>query len=372
VTDAPLLESIYEAGAVPELWPDVLERITQRAGAWGAGLLVVDPGQRTAFTATRNYRPLLERFAVGSEGYDNQRPKRALATGHAGFLHDLEVCTQQELDADPIYRDFLYPHGVGWTAGTVVPTPSGDVLVFDFTHSTMHGPFDREAMLTLDAFRPHLIRAALLSHRLGLRAAHAATEAMQLIGLPAAMLDRSGRTLSCNLALEALSPRVTFGLFDRMAFANAGSNRLLQDAIGQSEATIDASVKSIAIPATEAGAALIAHLVPIRRAARDIFSKASLLLIVTPVSQPQAPLTEVLTGLFDLTPAEVRIARAIAAGDRIEDIAARSNLSRETIRTQLKAVLAKTGTARQIDLALLLTGMAPVAARAIVDASRGK
>lgn len=372
VIDVSLLASIYEAGAIPELWPQVLELIAKWVGASGAGLLLFDPSQHMAFTATDSYRPAFEAFAAGHEGYDNKRPARALASGHVGFLHDLEVFTQDELDADPVYRDFIYPYGVKWTAGTVVPTPSGDFLVFDFAHRPIDGPFDRQTMLLLDAFRPHLIRAGLLSHRLGLRAARGATEAMQMIGLPAAMLDRFGRTLSCNSALEALSPRVSFGLQERMVFNNPGANQLLQEAIVRNSAAEGATVRSIPIPATEAGVALIAHLIPIQRSAHDIFSKGSVLMIVTPVSQPQAPLTEVLTGLFDLTPAEVRIARAIGAGDRVDDIAARGNLSVETVRTQLKSVLLKTGTARQIDLALLLTGMAPVAAQAIVRASQEK
>lgn len=361
-----MLDAIYEAGAVPELWPGVLERVAQRAGASGAGLLVFDPSQRMAFTATDSYRPVFDDFVAGAAGYDNKRPRRALASGHAGFLHDLEVFTQNELDTDPVYRDFLYPHDVRWTAGTVVPIPSGDFLVFDFAHRAEDGPFDRHTMDLLDGFRPHLIRAGLLSHRLGLRSARAATEAMNMIGLPAAMLDRLGRTLSCNAALEALSPRLSFGQFDRIGFANAGSNRLLQEALERHDHPVGSAVKSIPIPATEDGAALIAHLVPIRRAARDVFATASMLMLVTPVSQPNAPLTEVLTGLFDLTPAEVRIARAIGAGDRVDDIATRTGLSRETIRTQLKSVLAKTGTTRQTELALLLTGMSPLASRGIV------
>jgi DNA-binding CsgD family transcriptional regulator len=372
MTDRTLVADIYEAGAIPELWPEVLDSIAKLTGASGGGLLLFDRQQQMTFTATPSYRAAFESFAAGHDGYDNKRPARALASGHAGFLHDLEVFTQEELDSDPVYRDFIYPHGIKWTAGTVVPTPSGDMLAFDFAHRPVDGPFDRKTMLTLDAFRPHLIRAGLLSHRLGLRAAQSVTEAMQMIGLPAALLDRAGRALSLNRALEALSPRVTFGLFDRIVFSNQSSDQLLQEAIVRNRAAQNPPVRSIPIAATEGDVALIAHLIPIHRTARDVFSKSSLLMIVTPVTQPGVPLTEVLTGLFDLTPAEVRVARAVGAGDRVEDIAMRNNLSVETIRSQLKSVLSKTGTARQIDLALLLTGMAPVTAQAVIKASQPK
>ena len=68
----------------------------------------------------------------------------------------------------------------------------------------------------------------------------------------------------------------------------------------------------------------------------------------------RVPTAEVLQGLFDLTPAEARVARAIAERRTVEAIAGMLGVSRETVRTQLKSVLAKTGMARQADLAALL------------------
>ena len=68
---------------------------------------------------------------------------------------------------------------------------------------------------------------------------------------------------------------------------------------------------------------------------------------------------EVLQGLFNLTPAEARVARAVAARETIDSVAASLNLSRETVRSQLKAALAKIGVVRQIDLAVMLAGAGP-------------
>jgi DNA-binding CsgD family transcriptional regulator len=359
-TDPEIIDRVYEAAAVPELWPSVLTRLCATVNAWGAGLLAFDPAQHTRFTATPNYVEGFENFAAKSDQYDNQRPKRALATGHAGFLHDLEIFSQDELDTDPVYRDFLYPFGIRWTAGTVIPVPTSDIMVFDVARRVDDGPFDREMMLRLDRYRPHLARAALLAHRLGLKAARAATEAMEIIGLPAAVLATGGRALSVNHALEALSPRVRFLAFDRIAFGANRADQMLAEAIASMSSNASRVVRSIPLPATEGAPALIAHLIPIRRAGGDIFTHAAGLLVFTTVSAPGAPLTEVLTGLFDLTPAEVKVARGIAAAQTVDRMAGSMGLSRETVRTQLKSVMAKTGTTRQIDLALLLRGTSAV------------
>ena len=51
---------------------------------------------------------------------------RAFAVRHAGFLTDLDILTPDELDREPIYRDFWRPQGVGWAVGTTIPIPTGE------------------------------------------------------------------------------------------------------------------------------------------------------------------------------------------------------------------------------------------------------
>jgi len=79
------------------------------------------------------------------------------------------------------------------------------------------------------------------------------------------------------------------------------------------------------------------------------------LLLFAQSPQPARALDpEQLRALFALTPAEARLAQALGAGARLLDYARRSRLRTSTVRTQLRAVLAKTGCRRQQDLLLLL------------------
>jgi DNA-binding CsgD family transcriptional regulator len=104
---------------------------------------------------------------------------------------------------------------------------------------------------------------------------------------------------------------------------------------------------------------MIAHVVPIRGSARDIFSRCAALLMLTPVTRPGAPSVELIVSLFDLTPAEARVARSLAAGQTLKVIAAENGTSANTVRTQLNAVLSKTGYRRQSDVVALLNGLRP-------------
>jgi DNA-binding CsgD family transcriptional regulator len=91
--------------------------------------------------------------------------------------------------------------------------------------------------------------------------------------------------------------------------------------------------------------------------ARDIFIRCAAALVLTPVALPQAPPVELVQSLFDLTSAEARVARGLASGKTVEDIATDGGTSRNTIRTHVRGVLEKTGCNRQADIVALLTAI---------------
>jgi DNA-binding CsgD family transcriptional regulator len=68
------------------------------------------------------------------------------------------------------------------------------------------------------------------------------------------------------------------------------------------------------------------------------------------VEKPEKALAE----LFSLTPAEARLAAELMKGRNLEQIADSFRLSRNTIRTQLRAVFQKTNTSRQGELIRVL------------------
>jgi DNA-binding CsgD family transcriptional regulator len=75
------------------------------------------------------------------------------------------------------------------------------------------------------------------------------------------------------------------------------------------------------------------------------------------MTRPQAPPVELVQTLFDLTPAEARVARSLASGKTVEAIATEGGVSLTTVRTHVRGVLAKTGCERQAEVVALLTGI---------------
>src|SRR4029079_7173580 len=100
-------------------------------------------------------------------------------------------------------------------------------------------------------------------------------------------------------------------------------------------------VRSIALRALGEDPAAVAHMLPIKGAALNLFQRAETLLVISPLVERQAASTDLLSGLFDLTPGEARVARAVSEGKSIADLAVSLGVSRETLRSQLKSVFAE-------------------------------
>jgi DNA-binding CsgD family transcriptional regulator len=62
---------------------------------------------------------------------------------------------------------------------------------------------------------------------------------------------------------------------------------------------------------------------------------------------------------YKLTPAEARLAAFMAGGARLVDAAAELGIAKETARTQLRAIFAKTRTGRQAALVALMASIRP-------------
>lgn len=354
---AALIDHIYEAALIPDLWPSVLDRVAALCGAAGGVVFVAAP--RMSWLATPSYAGLME--SAVTEGWirHNRRPERAAALDRAGFVHDLDIFTVEEIAADPLYIE-LRERGYGWCTGTVVRTPTDDTIIYSWEGARDRGPFREEVVRGLDFLRPHLARAGVLAARLGLEKARAAATVLGMLGLPAAVLSHGHRLLAANDLCEVLIPSVLRDRRERVQLADASADALLTAALrAQGSGRTEPGVASVPIPARAGHPALIAHVLPLRGRARDVFSAASVLLVFTPVAVASALSATLIRGLFDLTAAEARVAHAVASGERVEAISASQGVSPETTRAQLKSVFAKTGVARQAELANLLRGLTP-------------
>ncbi|HXW71432.1 MAG TPA: helix-turn-helix transcriptional regulator [Methylocella sp.] len=352
--DAELVDRIYESSFVPELWTEVLDELGKRVDGTG-GTLFISKADVEYWTSTPGEdRVRAERFFREGWIWRGQAMARSFAARHPGFLSILDLLTPEEVDQEPIYRDFFRPQGIGWFMGTVIYLPTGEKMTFVIPRQTARGPFEPNVVRSLDPLRPHLARSALMSARLQLERARIASETLASLGLPALVLGRDGKVLAANRLIEQLSGYVHWRAFDQLRFKDEAADQLLRGAVTGGEA-----VRSFPIRDNDTQASMVAHIIPIRLSARDIFTRCAAALVLSPITLPDAPPVELVQSLFDLTPAEARVARGLASGKTVDDLASDGRTSPHTIRTQVRGVLEKTGCKRQADVVALLTSISP-------------
>jgi DNA-binding CsgD family transcriptional regulator len=354
--DESLIDSIYEAAHIPELWPALLDQLSELTDAWGGMLFTATP-EATRWVASPQTTDFFAQFLGAGWMAKNPLVERGVRRDHAGFLTDLDLFTHDELDAEPMY-DYMRRIGGGWHLGTAIAVPNGDTLVVNIERRHTQGAFLREQAEQLDLYRPHLARAALLAARYTQRRYETAVGDLETLGLAAAAVSLRGNLIACNARFQALMPALVQDGPSGLVVSHQPAQAQVQTYLARTRLAGDTtSGASIPIPAALERGPAILHLVPVSGAARDIFARTACLVVVTAAETERLPSSRVVQGLFDLTPAEARVARDIARGLGVPEAAVQAGVTEGTIRSQLKAVFAKTGTSRQAELAALLNGI---------------
>lgn len=350
-----LVDLIYEAAFLPELWNDVLMEIGAASGSAAGMIVLFDGGRPLGFRATPVVHDLIQAAVTGPKKGPNQRAIYALKNPFRGFVRANDYLPPEILNSDPGHARRLAV-GPDSEASSATIMPTGELVVFSFDRWTREGPHGKQHLATLNALYPHLARTALVAARLRLDRASTATTTLQMIGLPAAVLMGSGRLISSNTLFDRLTNVISPSAFGRIAIADPRAHRLFQEALGPSPETI----RSIPIAEAEGRPPCVLHVLQLRRNAHDIFSGGDTLIAVTALSASlAAPAPTVLESLFDLTQSEVSFASALAQGRTVSEASRQCGLTVSSGRTYLARIFAKTGTHRQSELVALLASAHP-------------
>ena len=356
IVDPELVDRIYECSFVPELWPRVLDELAQIADAVG-GVLLTANTKVLKWVASPGMQEPTETYVRDGWLWRGTRTPRLFGARHAGFLTEHDLATDEEIDADPFYRDWARPNGFGWCAVTALSLPTADRLVIDVERQYVRGPVEREIVNRLDELRPHLARSALLSARLQLERARIASETLVALGLPALVFGDQGKVLAANSLVDRLTGYSLAGAHC-LSLTDKAADRLLQDAIAAID-TAGGGMRSFPVRDTGAEAMMVAHVIPIRLSARDIFLRCAAALVLTPVTLPQAPPVELVQSLFDLTPAEARVARSLChRRNRLDHRLLPGRVAEHHSRACARRP-GKDGCNRQVDVVSLLTAISP-------------
>lgn len=359
-----LIDRIYEAALVSELWPQVLEELSSLVGSAGTVLGIRRSDGWGSWVASGSLVEPMTLFFGSDLQLRTEVTSRLLAARHPGFVSELDVFRPEEIASDPFFAELMMPRGMGPVLATAIQIPTGDLAIFHVQRYLSQGGFDQHSVRCLDGLRPHLARAAMLATRLRLERFRASAEALAAIGLPAAILGPSGKVLAANGLIQQLDEIVNWAANDNLTLRDRRGQDMLWPRLQQSrdDRTENGAV-SFPIAGTAGACIAVGHLIPTRRQARDLFDGSTFIFVVSPIEKGNGADVALIQSLFDLTPAEARVATGISAGRTVAQLAIDHRVSFETIRSQLKRIMAKTGVHRQVDLVNQLRGLSSCSVR---------
>ncbi|MBX9459512.1 MAG: hypothetical protein KL863_27715 [Rhizobium sp.] len=301
-----IIDSIYEAAIVPDLWVRVIELIADYTGCYGGSLFSVGSGG-TMMTASRNCEPHLH--ALLNEGWAsrNIRAQRLVDMARNGFVTDHDLCTQEEIETHEIFTHFLRPRGLGWGIGTHIVGAGGDIAVFSLDQLYDRGPVSSVVRNFLDEIRPHIARSAMLATQFRMERVKGTLSSLDMLGIPAAAVTRNGNVTSANNRFHNHEGEVFTGAFNKLVLRDRSANTLMEQAISQLH--LHKIPRSIPLISASSEAPLVVHIIPIERQARDIFSSTDAIVVIVPISFPGLPFKALAQSLYDLTHSEARVCR---------------------------------------------------------------
>lgn len=358
-----LVGEIYDAALEPSRWEGVLVHVADRIGAVGGNYFVADAQQgRLAFSVAGRLPQEGERDYVRHYHRVDPNTCRALAGPPGRWYNNAEYHDAAYVGRSAYYQDFLIPNGSRWIIGCFLAVDDALASVVAFHRDVAGQAFGDGEARFLQRLTGHLQRAAHLMHKtLALQGqAGLGGEILGRLGLPLLVCDGFGVLRYANPAAEAI-----LGEGDGVALAKgrllaAREPMALAGMLDDACAHGRGGALALPRPGRRPLQATVVPLAPDSRGLNPWQESLALVLFADPERQPIPP-AEHLAALYRFTPAEARLAQALLQGVEAAEYAQVHRLSLATVRSQLRALLAKTGTRRQAELVRLLGALPSLA-----------
>lgn len=341
----------YECVLDDSAWLPLLERLITASGHQQGLLLFVDYRKTGAQASTTLNLCDPAGIDVYNRYYCHLDPGldvvHSRSVGH--WYNDLIDFGPERIKRDPYYQEFYIPFGLH-NLSCVKLEEQADSGIYLTVLNEVGAPVPTaQQHALLQRVSPHLLKAAKLSNKVNHLELELAKRDLLLDNHPAPLwlLDSVGHVLYCNQAAARCMNQSGFPLYENFArlhstTQNTSLQALIRDAAGK-DGTRHAGRLRLNGPLQQE---LLVTPIPAEAAFNHLFQKPMVLLALLG-SQLQSPL---LAELFQLSPAEQRLAELLAHGLTPECCAERLKVSINTVRSQLRALFRKTGTSHQTEL----------------------
>jgi DNA-binding CsgD family transcriptional regulator len=270
-----------------------------------------------------------------------------------GVADDFDGHSAEEIDKHPYYQEFLAPHRLRWYAGIKIAC-GDDLWAVALQRTIDQGPFTPEEKNELARVSGRLSTGAAIARSLSASAATGALEAFEMSGTAVVLLNRLGLVFKANQSAERLlvdDIQIVKGqLTARDARATTALNRAIRSLLWRPNGGLSAPV---ALPRASRRPLLAYPARLSSSTANALADCQAMVILIDPETRSRTPEMS-LRSVFRLTEAEARLAAQLAFGNSLETVADQFGIAKETARSQLKSIFAKTGVHRQAELVAVL------------------
>lgn len=356
------IAALYTAAAAPEQWDAALEAIRCLADARAANCFVHD-GLTDSFLEYR-YTGYGPKWADGyaSHYHNLDLARQVLLREPAGQMYPMHrYLTQNVVEHSEYYQDFYIAEGLRYSCGGTL-FDGNRRLILAVHRPVGHLPFEEQSVAELQRVLNHLpavfrVRELTMQTR---NQALMSSAALDVLPRAVLILDECMNVRYLNTAANALLERSNDVLVhaNRLTLADPSLARQLALRVRHacSAAPVVAPVPLYVLGQTHRSS-LELQVTPLDlRLAANLTSTQpmALLILRQPFYQAQRSLSP--DRPFSLTQAEIAVVGALVEGLTPSECATRNGVKISTVRSQIKAIMAKTGTRRVTEIASLFAG----------------
>lgn len=356
-----LIESLYACPLAPDRWREAVDAMGRWVGAGAFHLFAWDQqsgAARLSLVSDESFVSAIQKFDAYYGRIDVVRA-RALSVAPGEFFVTQDHFDDRFVARNEWFQDFLIPQGLCWSTGGTVPVEDGVHAVLALLRNNDRGRYEAADLAKARRVWPHFKRAMSLYVQMdALRHGVAIGEGgLDRIESGVIATDFRGRVFHANRQAESIcsgsaSLKIRHG---KLTATTPEAETTLAAAL--SAAGTEGRAETFgADPDTAGVPRLMVACAPLRDRPQSwtLTSRASVLVLLRERGRQRVLTGRQLVQLFGLSPAEARLARALAQGLAVEEHASAAGVAVSTVRTQLRRVLEKTGTKRQTELVKLL------------------
>lgn len=359
---ADTILSIYDAAVDIDAWPAAIGRIAGHVGgeggcfvgfSWNGDTVSVF---RTLGGDAGSDRTYQQKWARNP--WADRSIRQPVGTAFAtDALIDLPMLERTEY-----YQNFLRPLEIAHGLSTALAGSPDFLAGLAITRSRRAGAYDQAAIETFRALVPHLQRAAQIQLRLAGWEPRAtlALALLDRLSVGVVLIGGRGDVLFANEAARRIADRHDGLVLGRGRLSAAAAKdrdrlqRLVADALRLGRGETGVGGGGMTVASAGGGLPLRLLVTPLVGTAADALACRGAAVFIRDPERDGAPDGDLLRQVFDLTPAEARIAALVAAGSGVAEAARATGTGPNTVKTHLARVFTKTGTRRQSELAALL------------------